>query len=248
MYMYLLLQFLYITNYVCFTVHSISYDLDMNFLRSPEKEKLPDIIPVINNQVYQPSQTQKPQSNTATPGMPLVDRSLKPKDSNVPKNNITGHMENNIARPGTGRAISGEKPRKIQTVNNDLGSSVSHSKNNNVDASRSNVAAVSPMVKPSVNGNLHEASADLASQIEDLHVKRQKKQNELHDIQEVKEVQTKRLDKLREEERQLEELESKKQKEVKETADLLRKKKKIQDEIGQLEEEKRSKLEEEQKR
>ena len=199
--------------------------------------------------------------------VPTVNRSLKPKPEtgNTAAVNSEVHSAANVRQKGENlpvvknktdlaelrRALDeGQRNTKVKDTNTTK-QLVTENITDDVQP-KPPAPVVNRSLKPAVNSEA-AINEDVESQeLEALKQTTAQRQGELQDLQaENKRLaleHTARIAKLRDEEEKIDHLREMKSKEMKETADLMRMKKKVEEEIRQLEEEKNVREREEQKR
>lgn len=224
-------------------------DFDYPDFDEPSNEKQP-----LNNQS---GASIPPQAANATsqPGLPSVDRSLKPKPvtksvNDTPLNNKTSESKITNNLKNTNTDPQGDKLDGFKIISNSLYPNVGQMVAKNIarSSSRTDASVASVDVKAKIE------NSDVDTELVELTAIKKKKEEELHDFKsERKRMAAEhkaRTAKLEEEEEKLRQLETLRRKEEKDVVELMRLKRNLQEEMKmeQIKQDGENKLKEEEER
>ncbi|XP_048242717.1 ubiquitin carboxyl-terminal hydrolase 8-like [Haliotis rufescens] len=230
-------------------ITSSALDFDYPDFDEPSNEKQP-----LNNQS---GASIPPQAANATsqPGLPSVDRSLKPKPvtrsvNDTPLNNKTSESKITNNLKNTNTDPQGDKLDGFKIISNSLYPNVGQMVAKNIarSSSRTDASVASVDVKAKIE------NSDVDTELVELTAIKRKKEEELHDFKsERKRMAAEhkaRTAKLEEEEEKLRQLETLRRKEEKDVVELMRLKRNLQEEMKkeQIKQDGENKLKEEEER
>ncbi len=236
----------------------IEYDVDLNFLKPKEVPAPVKPEPSVPSQPSQPTPYNPPQNNTVN-SVPAINRNLKPNVNTV----------NNAVKPQTGLKENNITKAESMKENRDLSNNVVNSTAPKVVNSTSviqdrNVMPVMPdrKLKPKQDNDVNKPAgisgripgggqgeaAQTAAEILRLNQLLNTKQEEYGAYQQDKDRMVAehkaRRARLEADQKAIDEIQNVKDKHLRETADIMRQKRKIEDELRELEREREAKHQE----